>query len=203
MSGVYMKSVHFFDLLNAFNSDNHYHYLAERQVKNNIIERSSYIYFLFDDEEGEIVYIGKTIDIFSRIGAHNTDKKKKFSSFVYYRCFSGDLDRVETFLIDWFRPKYNKQISFSWYPLGLYPFVDTPKFRARNWEKDILRGYYKDEKKVQDGKAHKDQAKRYYWFVTGYNYLYRDTGLRYDCIDFDNIDNSYTISFKQSKYVEA
>jgi len=68
------------------------------------------VYFLFDKDE--LVYIGTSNNIFSRIGQHITDKKKKFDSFEYYE--TKDRIRLEGFLIRLLKPKYN--ITMGAYP---------------------------------------------------------------------------------------
>lgn len=67
---------------------------------------SSSIYFLWDNEE--LVYIGRTCFLYSRIGEHRRNPKKKFThiSAIHVLCA---VDQIESFLIEKYNPKYNKQ----------------------------------------------------------------------------------------------
>ena len=62
------------------------------------------IYFLFDNEE--LVYIGQTINLLSRLPSHAAEKIFDFVRFFQY---DGDLTSLEMALIVKFKPKYNKQ----------------------------------------------------------------------------------------------
>lgn len=61
------------------------------------------IYFLFDGDE--IVYVGQSVDIMTRIGAHLRDKI--FDSFNYIECGLRDLNNLEATYILELKPKYN------------------------------------------------------------------------------------------------
>ena len=68
------------------------------------------VYFLYD--EGELVYIGTSNNLYQRIGEHIADDKKKFDSFELYP--TTDRLRLEGFLIDAFKPKYNSAPGKDW-----------------------------------------------------------------------------------------
>ena len=55
--------------------------------------------------EGTIVYVGESSNIFMRIGQHIAEGRKLFDSFTFYE--TADRKRLESFLINTMRPKYN------------------------------------------------------------------------------------------------
>lgn len=61
------------------------------------------VYFLC--HEGQVVYVGQSVNVFSRIGAHIGDKA--FDSAFFVRVPKSDLDYVEGALIRTLEPKYN------------------------------------------------------------------------------------------------
>ena len=65
------------------------------------------VYFLF--RQNEIVYIGQSINVIQRIGAHVTERKKRFDRVLYLPCPQGLLDFYERELIFQFKPRYNRQ----------------------------------------------------------------------------------------------
>jgi len=68
-----------------------------------IRKRKCGVYFLIKDEE--IVYVGQSVNIFSRIGAHET--LKDFDTFTYIECDKSELNIIEAKYIVKFKPKYN------------------------------------------------------------------------------------------------
>ena len=60
------------------------------------------IYFLINTNE--IVYVGQSIDIFSRISQH---KNKNFTHFVYINCLEHQLDKLESIYIHFLQPVGN------------------------------------------------------------------------------------------------
>ena len=65
------------------------------------------VYLLIDDQQ--VVYIGKTTNLFQRVAAHQTDKQ--FDSIRFIRLHHGDLDIWERELIAQMTPKYNKLVA--------------------------------------------------------------------------------------------
>lgn len=61
------------------------------------------VYFLYDGDE--LVYIGESDNLYRRIGQHIAEGKKKFDRFSIYETI--DRKRLEGFLIDALKPKYN------------------------------------------------------------------------------------------------
>ncbi len=61
------------------------------------------VYFLYD--QGTLVYVGESNNIYGRIGQHIQSGEKKFDSFEIYPC--NDRKRLEGFLIETLKPKYN------------------------------------------------------------------------------------------------
>lgn len=72
------------------------------------------IYFLIDEDQ-EVVYIGKSVDIISRVSAHVNNNNKTFTTFSYIEMNISDslLSEIESDLIAIYRPKYNKGLSQS------------------------------------------------------------------------------------------
>lgn len=66
------------------------------------------IYFLVMD--GEIVYVGQSIDIPSRISRHRREGKE-FDSFAYLLCEKEQLDELESLYITAFMPWLNHTIT--------------------------------------------------------------------------------------------
>ena len=83
------------------------------------------IYALFKDEE--IVYIGQSINTYSRIGSHNKDKD--FDYFRIMPCLKHRMNNWEEMLIQRYKPKYNKQ--------GLKKSF-TPVYRKSKRQKDTI-----------------------------------------------------------------
>lgn len=64
------------------------------------------IYFLID--QGEIVYVGQSVDVFKRIREHRQEGYKKWDRFSMIPVREEKLTEVETWYIQHFRPRYNK-----------------------------------------------------------------------------------------------
>lgn len=66
-----------------------------------------YIYKYIENEE--IVYIGQTIDLISRINQHKVDKLQGLNRIYYFECNNKtEMNSYEYFLIQKYRPKYNE-----------------------------------------------------------------------------------------------
>ena len=63
------------------------------------------VYMLF--LSGEIMYVGRSTDIISRINTHSNDKSKEFDCYSYIQCDPEDLDMFERSLIEKYLPKLN------------------------------------------------------------------------------------------------
>ena len=62
------------------------------------------IYFLID--VNKVVYVGQSVNIFSRVSQHFNDKKQ-FTSFAYIVCEKNILDKMESLYIHLLKPKLN------------------------------------------------------------------------------------------------
>ena len=71
------------------------------------------IYFLLSHRR-EVVYVGKSKNLFSRLGEHLRDDAKKFSHYTYIEVVDRGLDEAERYYIDLFRPKFNKTGLCRW-----------------------------------------------------------------------------------------
>ena len=75
----------------------------KKQDKVPVVER---IYFLFDGDD--IVYIGKSKNIHSRLNAHACDRWKAWDSFAYIEAEGVLMGALESVFIGAYRPRYNK-----------------------------------------------------------------------------------------------
>ena len=69
------------------------------------------VYFLYDGDE--LVYIGTTDNLYRRIGEHIAQGKKIFDRFEFYP--TTDRIRLEGFLIQTLKPKYNVSSGADWF----------------------------------------------------------------------------------------
>ena len=72
------------------------------KMSNTYVECSG-IYFLISDDE--VVYVGQSVNVHSRVGQHYREKYKEFNSYVYIRCLESELDVLESIYIHTLRPK--------------------------------------------------------------------------------------------------
>ena len=63
------------------------------------------VYFLFDDDE--IVYVGKSVNILSRVTTHINEGQKVFNKVRYIKYDRDFLDDIEMLYIKLLKPKYN------------------------------------------------------------------------------------------------
>lgn len=63
------------------------------------------IYFLLQD--ADVVYVGQSINIISRVATHVTDGTKAFNRWCYVKLQRHELNDVERFYITLLRPKFN------------------------------------------------------------------------------------------------
>lgn len=70
------------------------------------VNNGASIYFLIN--EGKIVYVGQSKNIFARIGDHI--KSKSFDSYFVFSCQEENIDVMESFYIHKFNPELNAQI---------------------------------------------------------------------------------------------
>jgi len=78
-----------------------------QHVNRNLVAGSG-IYFLMKDYK--VVYIGKSKNLFSRIGNHISDDSKQFDDIKMVPCSEADMNWLEATFIDIIRPNLNKQI---------------------------------------------------------------------------------------------
>lgn len=82
------------------------------------------IYFLMKDDE--IVYVGQSQSIYSRLYSHNKDINKKFDKYYYTEVSNNELDDKESEYIFKFNPIYNKILP------------EHPKFKTLNQIKSFF-----------------------------------------------------------------
>lgn len=85
-----------------------------------ICKRVMGVYFLFD--KGILVYIGQSVHVGSRVANHAGTKE--FDSATYIPVEISLIDEVEAFLIEYYKPKYNKGV-------GHRAFLHNPKTPER------------------------------------------------------------------------
>lgn len=116
-----------------------------------IDETMGYIYYLFDKED-EILYIGQTICLHSRISTHRRAKKIPFNNCKFFKCPRNELDEIESSEIILHSPRFNVNPpkSSTYFSLDGYkkldPFVKgkIPKVKRIIREQNIKNqnGYY-------------------------------------------------------------
>lgn len=99
------------------------------------------IYFLYNNDK--LVYIGKSQNIFERIGRHIKDNVKEFNSWDYQEVDDEyKRSELEGYLINVFRPKYNEKMEYnSVFRPGIY----NKRNRHYGKEKQIIDCYKKIE----------------------------------------------------------
>lgn len=68
----------------------------------------SYIYFLISAND-EVVYVGQSVNVHSRVSVHMENKTFKFYSF--FECEKGALNELEDMYITMLDPIYNKKLN--------------------------------------------------------------------------------------------
>jgi excinuclease UvrABC nuclease subunit len=69
-------------------------------------QRSSGVYFLVQDQE--VVYVGQSVNIYSRIAQH---PDKKFDKYAFVPCEVELLDKLESLYIHTLKPRLNGNVS--------------------------------------------------------------------------------------------
>lgn len=111
-------------------------------------EKNFFIY-KYLNAQGQIIYIGQTIDIRNRVWQHNEKTDKIYSEIkdiYYYRCkHKTEMDAYEYFLIRKHHPKYNCVFNNE-----SNCYIDEPEwilYQAKNFQKS------KDLRRKRKGKA--------------------------------------------------
>ena len=87
--------------------------IVEGDIKVPLKSNPFVVYFLLYEEE--LVYIGKTNNLFSRLSAHIAEGKKTFDDY-YIAIFDTDSDNlthIERIYIEKYLPMYNKRVYKS------------------------------------------------------------------------------------------
>lgn len=74
-------------------------------------DSSSGVYFLIKNEE--VIYVGKSVNVFDRIGAHRREGGAWFDSFNVIRCGLDEMAALEEKYILAFMPKMNTAITYK------------------------------------------------------------------------------------------
>lgn len=72
-------------------------------------ENLSGVYFLISEDE--VVYVGQSVNVYSRIYEHS--KLKKFEKYAYIQCPEPMLDKLESLYIHLLQPKLNGNLTGS------------------------------------------------------------------------------------------
>lgn len=85
------------------------------------------VYFLL--RGATIVYIGQSVDVFSRVRQHRSEQAKLFDSAAFLPCDPALLDALESALIHLFRPHLNRRnASMAMVaPIPMRPIVLSPE----------------------------------------------------------------------------
>ncbi|MDE1545956.1 GIY-YIG nuclease family protein [Dechloromonas agitata] len=79
-------------------------YSADEIIANSrSLEKTCGVYFLVKEER--IIYVGKSRDVYKRIGQH--EKTKQFDRITVIECSERDVDRLELIYIEKFKPILN------------------------------------------------------------------------------------------------
>lgn len=112
------------------------------------------VYFLFQADE--VVYVGKSENIFSRIQTHFAQGDKLFDSWAYREYPVEKIGRAESKFIRLLRPKYNK-VNNPYYYFDNAPFANTrPRGLVAYYSKlhsavDVKLEFHMDDKSVYVG----------------------------------------------------
>jgi len=100
------------------------------------VNRTSGIYFLMDDSE--VVYVGQSVDIESRVLIHVKEGRKRFQHYSFFECDIDDLNEMESYFIWYFQPRLNVFIheSNSRYCI-MYTYLRVRGLDKRNYRKQI------------------------------------------------------------------
>jgi len=85
--------------------------------RSNPFKRICGIYFLIS--ANKIVYIGQSVDIYSRVAGHKKEGKKRFSRMAYIEASVEKIGGLEMAYKSEYKPKYNKK-DLPWH---VYPMV--------------------------------------------------------------------------------
>ena len=80
------------------------------------------VYFLIDN--GKIVYVGQSVNVYSRIAAHT---QKKFDSFAVLPCEKIELDALESLYIHVLRPPLNISDKTVYAPMSMQKLMQQTK----------------------------------------------------------------------------
>jgi len=80
------------------------------------------VYFLIDN--GKIVYVGQSVNVYSRIAQHH---QKKFDSFAVLPCQKTELDVLESLYIHVLRPLLNSNDTTTFAPMSLQKLMQHTK----------------------------------------------------------------------------
>lgn len=78
-----------------------------RKLRIDFMNTNSGIYFLCMNNE--IVYIGQSVNVTSRVAQHLGEKQKYFNNSFFINCPIDKLDEMEFALIARYKPKYNRR----------------------------------------------------------------------------------------------
>lgn len=92
--------------------------------------KGNYIYFLYDDEEN-LIYIGKTTKLKKRLMGHLYNKLENWrktinkSKITLFKCSNlSDLELYETYFINKYNPKHNRDKAFNQIPTFDLPYIE-------------------------------------------------------------------------------
>lgn len=96
-------------------------------------------------ENNEIVYIGQSTNLLSRVQGHKYDKLQNFTGDIYYTILSTEfeMDFLENVLINVYHPKYNDKNKFNNIELKIQDNFVWYKYREEDFK-------IKDKQKLKD-----------------------------------------------------
>jgi len=110
----------------------------ERIIDNAIsYDQTCGIYFLLKDTE--ILYVGQSVCVFSRIRAHDNERRIKFDRIAWVECKKEHLDTLESLYIHLFKPVMNGSSGHDGKQAPL-SMEQIAKFLLAQNNSDIIRG---------------------------------------------------------------
>lgn len=129
----------------------------------NTLCKGACIYALYDGNQ--LVYIGESMNVYSRIGRHVNDGKKMFNNFSIFfmpKMSLKKLEGLEAHLILHYRPKYNTQYNTSKF-FGKQVYCNTKEEYESSIQNQIRRWCKLEKKKrMEEYEILKGKCETYY-----------------------------------------
>ncbi len=98
------------------------------------------VYFLFSGMDDEIVYVGSSKDILSRLIQHRKEGEKEFDGYTWITCATTEMEQLELNYILLLRPKYNRVLPRM---TGLYNLKKIAADHGDEWRVSRIKQWMK------------------------------------------------------------